>query len=72
MSGPEYKPHIDRLITDWSGHKVEGQDTPRLPEPGPAAREVVGPARKTIPQGAAPTPQAPVKRAPRPNYRLPE
>lgn len=44
---PEYKPQIDKQISDWSGAKSGDQEAPRLPD-FPAARPVFAPPRKTV------------------------
>ena len=49
---PEFKPQLDKQISDWSGAKSGEQDAPRQPE-FPGARPVFAPARKTVPQEEA-------------------
>ena len=71
---PDYKPWVDKKITDWSGARSE---EPTKEIPLPQAREVFAPARKLMsPEEVRATMQAeearPKKRAPRPSYRLPE
>jgi len=75
----EYKPWLDKKISDWSGAKSAGdlssEDAPK-PAPFPAAREVFAPARKyteTPTQGQVPKAVAsPTKRGSRVNYKIPE